>query len=81
MRKMTTWAVLGSVLISVMLALVIAAAFSVAPTSPAEACADTQPPAHATQSPVRGSAVNSSAVNSSSEHHRYLIAVRMGWAS
>jgi len=74
------------VLISMMLALVIAAAFSVAPTSPAEACADTQPPAHATQSPVNGSAVNGNAANGnaangSSEHHRYLIAVRMGWAS
>jgi len=74
MRKMTTWAVLGSVLISIMLALVIAAAFSVAPTSPAEACPATQPPAHATQSPAR-------AANGGSGNHRYLIAVRMGWAS
>jgi len=74
MRKMTTWTVLGSVLISMMLGLVIAAAFTVAPTSPAEACSKAQSPAHATQSPVNGS-------SGSSGQHRYLIAVRMGWAS
>jgi hypothetical protein len=70
--RVTSWAVLGSLLINLVLALLVAAVFSAAPARAAEhaACAVGHP-VHATQTPDRPAPV----------HHGYLIAVRMGWAA
>jgi hypothetical protein len=70
--RVTTWAMLGSLLINLVLALLVAAVFSVAP--PARA-AERAPcalghPMHTTQTPDRPAPV----------HRGYLVAVRMGWA-
>ena len=70
--RVTTWAVVGSLLINLVLGLLVAAVFSVAP--PARA-AERAPcavghPVHATQTPDRPALV----------HRGYLVAVRMGWA-
>lgn len=71
--KVTTWAVLGSLLINLVLGLLVAAVFSVAPSARA---AERAPCAvgramHATQTPDRPAAV----------HRGYLVAVRMGWGA
>jgi len=74
--KMTTWAVVGSLLINVMLGLAVAAVFSVAPPAQAaelHGCSGAHAAAHAGHSPaVPGRAV--------SRQDSYLIAARMGWA-
>jgi len=71
--RVTSWAVLGSLLINLVLALLVAAVFSVAP--PARA-AERAPcalghPAHTTPTPDRPALV----------HRGYLVAVRMGWGA
>src|SRR3977135_28624 len=71
--RVTTWAVFGSLLINRVLALLVAAVFSVAP--PARA-AERAPcalghPVHTTQTPDRPALV----------HRGHLVAVRMGWAA
>jgi hypothetical protein len=71
--RVTTWAVLGSLLINLVLGLLVAAVFSVAP--PARA-AERAPCAggrtlHTAQTPDRPALV----------HRGYLVAVRMGWAA
>jgi hypothetical protein len=71
--RVTTWAVLGSLLINLVLGLLVAAVFSVAP--PARA-AERAPcalghPMHTAQTPDRPALV----------HHGYLVAVRMGWGA
>ena len=71
--RVTTWAVLGSLLINLVLGLLVAAVFSVAP--PARA-AERAPcalghPVHTTQTADRPALV----------HRGYLVAVRMGWAA
>ena len=71
--RVTTWAVLGSLLINLVLALLVAAVFSVAP--PARA-AERAPcalgyPVHTTRTPDRPALV----------HRGYLVAVRMGWGA
>jgi hypothetical protein len=77
--KMTTWAVLGSLAINLMLALVIAAVFSVAPTAQAaqaaepQGCAAMHAAAHAKQPPARPAPAPSS-------RSGYVVAARMGWA-
>lgn len=70
--RVTSWAVLGSLLINLVLALLVAAVFSVAP--PARA-AERAPcalghPVHTTQTANRPILV----------HRDYLVAARMGWA-
>ena len=71
--RVTTWAVFGSLLINLVLALLVAAVFSVAP--PARA-AERAPcalghPVHTTPTPDRSALV----------HRGYLVAVRMGWGA
>jgi len=72
--KLMTWAV-GSVLISLMLALVVAAAVSAAPPVGAAelACPHARAAAHAAQRPARSSPATSG-------RRSYFIATRMGWA-
>ena len=71
--RVTSWAVLGSLLINLVLALLVAAVFSVAP--PARA-AERAPcalgrPMHTAPTPDRPALV----------HRGYLVAVRMGWGA
>jgi len=71
--RVTTWAVLGSLLINLVLGLLVAAVFSVAP--PARA-AERAPyalghPVHTARTPDRPALV----------HRGYLVAVRMGWGA
>ncbi len=70
--RTTTWAILGSLVINLMLGLVIAAVFSVSPQ--AKAAEATECSAHA--------AVNPRPAPAQPAHsgHRYIVAVRMGWA-
>jgi hypothetical protein len=70
--RVTTWAVLGSLLINLVLGLLVAAVFSVAP----EGAGQSAPggpgnPVHITQTPDRPALV----------HRGYLVAVRMGWGA
>ena len=70
--RVTTWAVVGSLLINLVLGLLVAAVFSVAPPARAAeraACAGGRT-MHTTQTPDRPALV----------HRGYLVAVRMGWA-
>lgn len=71
--KMTTWAVLGSLLINVMLGVLIAAVFSASPAARAEACTGPHSAAHVKPAPA-------SPTHTPYPRHGYLIAVRMGWA-
>jgi hypothetical protein len=67
---MTTWAILGSLVINLMLSLAIAAVFSAPPAVAAElpGCSHATAPARpAPAQPARSS-------------RRYIVAVRMGWA-
>jgi hypothetical protein len=73
----TTWGVLGSLLINLMLGLVIAAVFSVAPSALAEACSGSHPAATHSKSTA---APKAPATPATSGNHGYLISVRMGWA-
>src|ERR1700693_1625202 len=70
--RVTTWAVLGSLLINLVLGLLVAAVFSVAPARAAERapCAGGRTMA-TTQTPDRPALVQ----------RGYLVAVRMGWAA
>jgi hypothetical protein len=69
--RTTTWAILGSLVINLMLGLVIAAVFSVSP--PATAAESTECSAraavHSRQAPAQPARSG----------HRYIVAVRMGW--
>ena len=68
-----TWAILGSLGINLMLGLVIAAVFSVSrPVDAAELlrCSAHAAAAHAPQAPAQPARSG----------HRYIVAVRMGWA-
>jgi hypothetical protein len=69
--KVTTWAVLGSVLITVMLAVLVAAGFGAAP--PAYGCSGAHPEVRAAHPQVHSTTVVRN-------HHSSLVAVRMGWA-
>ena len=70
--RATTWAVLGSLLINLVLGLLVAAVFSVAPARAAErAPCDGRHPVHTSPTPDRPAPV----------HRGYLVAVRMGWAA
>jgi hypothetical protein len=69
--RMTTWAVLGSLLITVMFGVVVAAGFAAAP--PAYGCTGAHPEMHATHTQAHPPPVARS-------HHGSLVAVRMGWA-
>jgi hypothetical protein len=66
------WAIFGSLLINLMLGLAVAAVFSVSPTATAADLA--RCPAH--------SAAHSAPVTAQPARpaHRYIVAVRMGWA-
>ena len=70
--RVTTWAVLGSLLINLVLGLLVAAVFSVAPSAHAaeRAPCGGRHPVHTTATPDRPAPV----------HRGYLVAVRMGWA-
>jgi hypothetical protein len=68
--RMTTWAVLGSLLITVMFGVVVAAGFGAAP--PAYGCTGARPEAQATHTQAHPPPVAHS--------HGSLVAVRMGWA-
>jgi hypothetical protein len=67
-----TWAIMGSLVINLMIALLIAAVFSMPP--PATAAESTgcaaHAAAHAQPAPAQPARPN----------HRYIVAVRMGWA-
>jgi hypothetical protein len=69
--KLTTWAVLGSLLITVLVGVLVAA---VGAAPPAYGCTGAHPAVHATQSTARPAATAPS-------HHGSLVAVRMGWAA
>jgi hypothetical protein len=73
--RTATWALLGSLCISLVLGLVIATVFSVTP--PLEAAellrCSGHPVAHATHAPQ-------APVQPARSGHRYIVAVRMGWA-
>jgi hypothetical protein len=70
--RTATWAILGSLVINLMLGLVIAAVFSVSPPAKAAGLPGCSVPAaaHARQAPAQ----------SARSGHRYIVAVRMGWA-
>ena len=70
--RVTSWAVLGSLLINLVLALLVAAVFSVAPARAGEGapCAGRHP-VHTTPTPDRPAPV----------HRGYLVSVRMGWGA
>jgi hypothetical protein len=70
--RSTAWAILGSLVINLMLALVIAAVFSASP--PARAAEAAQCATH--PAPARRSAPAQPARSGP----RYIVAVRMGWA-
>ncbi len=70
--RTTTWAILGSLVINLMLGLVIAAVFSVSP--PAKAAASTKCSAHAAVHTPQAPA------QPARSGQRYIVAVRMGWA-
>ena len=73
--KVTTWAVLGSLVVNLGLGLVVAAVFSVSP------------PARAAESShcTAGHAAHSTHVSERpvlvQQHHAYVVAARMGWAA
>ena len=70
--KTTTWAALGSLFINVMLALVIAAVFSAAPTAQAGESTHCGGQAkHAKQAPTQTAPAPT--------RRAYLVEVRMGW--
>ncbi len=71
--RTATWAVFGSLLINSMLALGIAAVFSASPS--ARAAAATHCASHAGAAPARHPPAPPSPTA-----HRYIVAVRMGWA-
>ena len=75
MKMTRTWAVLGSLLVNLMLGLVLATVFSVAPSAQAEACSAT----HAAATPSKSTSAPR-APATGGHHGYYLIAVRMGWA-
>jgi hypothetical protein len=72
--KMTAWAVLGSLLINLVLGLLVAAVFSVAPVGAAElhGCGAAHSPVHARPGPAPSAPARS--------HRSYLVEARMGWA-
>jgi hypothetical protein len=67
--KTTIWAMFGSLLVNVMLGLLIAAVFSVAPVAQATEAGGAHCP-HAKQVPVRAPV---------RVHRGYLVEARMGW--
>lgn len=71
--RTATWAILGSLAINLVLGLVIATVFSVSPPlNAAELLRCSQhSAAHAPQAPAQPARSS----------HRYIVAVRMGWAS
>ena len=70
--RATTWAILGSLAINLMLGLVIATVFSVSPPAMAAEVpgCSTHAAAPARQAPAQPARSG----------HRYIVAVRMGWA-
>jgi hypothetical protein len=70
--RATTWAILGSLAINLMLGLAIATVFSASPPAMAAALpgCSTHPSAPARQAPAAPARPG----------HRYIVAVRMGWA-
>lgn len=74
MKMTKTWGVLGSLLINVILGLVVAAVFSVAPAALAEACSGSHPAA------THSKSTSAPRAPATSGNHGYLISVRMGWA-
>ena len=70
--RTTTWAIMGSLVTNVMIALLIATVFSVSrPATAAELTGcSAHAAAHARPAPVQPARPN----------HRYIVAVRMGWA-
>ena len=68
----TTWAILGSLCINLMLGLAITAVFSVSP--PVKAAELLRCPAHAAAHAPQA------APPPAHSGHRYIVAVRMGWA-
>ncbi len=71
MRR-TAWAIVGSLVISLMLGLVATAIFSASP--PAGAAETAQCPTHG------GRAGRTTPSQPAYPRHRYIVAVRMGWA-
>jgi len=69
--RVTTWAVLGSLLINLALALLVAVVFNVPPARAAERAQCAGRTMHATHTPDRPALV----------HRGYLVAVRMGWGA
>jgi hypothetical protein len=72
MKMTTTWAVLGSLVITLVLGLAIAGVSGVTASAKAQACS-THPVTQSKSTPVP-------AAPATSRNHAYLIAVRMGWA-
>ncbi len=70
--RTTTWAILGSLVINLMLGLLIATVFSV--SRPATAAEPTACSAHAASHSRQAPA------QPARPGHRYIVAVRMGWA-
>jgi hypothetical protein len=71
LMKVTTWAVLGSLLLTVLLGMLMAA---VGAAAPAYGCSGAHSAVHASQSTARPAAA-------APGHHGSLVAVRMGWAA
>jgi hypothetical protein len=78
MKKTTTWAVLGSMVINLMLAFAVAAVFSVTPRAQATVAQASAAPARAICSHTAPREV-SPAVHEQGDS--YLVAVRMGWGA
>jgi hypothetical protein len=74
MKKMTPWAVIGSVVVNLMLGLAIAAVLSAAPLANAT---EAQAPDRHAAAPAHPQAP---AAPAAPGHKNYLTAVRMGWA-
>jgi hypothetical protein len=70
--RTTTWAIMGSLVVNLMIVLLIATVFSVPPSATAAESTgcSAHAAAHARPAPVQPARPN----------HRYIVAVRMGWA-
>ncbi len=75
--RITAWAVAGSLLINLVLGLLVAAAFSLAP--PAQAAEPTHCAGQHTVHPPR--TPDRAPPSGATPHRGYVVAVRMGWAA
>jgi hypothetical protein len=76
--RTATWAIVGSLAINLMLGLVIATVFSV--SSPLKAAEPRRCSEHSTAHASQAPAAPPAPAQPARPSHRYIVAVRMGWA-